>query len=200
MRVVLLVEGDTETALKEHLRRFLAERANLENKQPLGLDTRQNVTDIKSKLVHRVRLELQKSDVLAVVGLVDVFPKYKDATDAKTQLRNAAGNHPQFYAHAAQYDVEAWLLPYWNDICRRLRVQRQSPGSDPEQVNGANPPAHRLQELYRLAKPKARKYAKVTEMRTLLANKDLTVAANQCPELKAFLNTLLNLGGLILLL
>jgi hypothetical protein len=194
--IVLLVEGDTEAALKQHLKTFLDKRAQTAGKERIRLDIRSEVNRKPDKLGRRIGLELEQPGVTAVVGLIDVFPRFRDAAAAKAYLREAAGNRPNFYAHAAQFDVEAWLLPYWDDICRRVGVRRARPGGKPETVNDTNPPAYRLQELYRLAKPKPRQYVKTTEMFAILQGKDLTVAAGQCPELKAFLNTLLTLSGL----
>lgn len=94
-----------------------------------------------------------------------------------------------------QYEVEAWLLPYWEAICGRVGVRQARPGPDPEKVDLDHPPSRRLEELYRLAKP-SRRYIKTIEMATILRGRDLTVAAGQCPELMALLNTLLSLGGL----
>lgn len=63
-------------------------------------------------------------------------------------------------------------------------------------MNGQKPPAYHLDELYRQVKPRARKYNKPIEMRDILRGKDLTIAADACPEFKSFLNTLLALNGL----
>jgi hypothetical protein len=131
--------------------------------------------------------------------LIDVYPEFASAQEAKEFLRDAAENNPRFYAHAAQYEVEAWLLPYWDSICQRLKVQKKVPGQNPELVNHVRPPSEHLKELYRLAKTRPRKYIKTTERNAILRGKDLTIAANQCPEFKALLNTLLQLGGLALL-
>jgi len=46
-----------------------------------------------------------------------------------------------------------------------------------------------------MAKP-PRKYIKPIEMAVILAHQDLRIAADQCPELKSLLNTLLTLGSL----
>jgi hypothetical protein len=110
-------------------------------------------------------------------------------------LRKAVGDEPRFHAHAAQFDFEAWLLPYWDDICRRLKVKKQKPGTNPEEVNRLKPPSKHLSELYRLAKP-TRSYDKARDGKAILRDKDLTVAASQCPELKSLLNTLLDCAGL----
>jgi hypothetical protein len=196
--VVLLVEGETETALKGKLKAFLDEQAEAEGRPKVALRTRDIMTLNRSKLRRRVSLELRDPRVTAVVGLIDVYPNFISADDARQFLRSAVGDEPRFYAHAAQYDVEAWLLPYWDFICKRLGVQRARPGTNPEEVNRDHPPSKRLNELYRIAKP-SRKYVKPIEMAAILRNQDLTVAANQCPELKSLLNTLLTFGNLTLL-
>ena len=196
MTIVLLVEGDTESALKEHLKSFLDQRAVLEGKPRVRLTTRTQVDLSEGRFRRRVRLELETPGVTAVVALIDVYPKFADAAAAKTALHEKAGHPANFYAHAAQFEVEAWLLPYWDDICRRVGVQRAMPGADPEQVDQDTPPSRHLGELYRLAKPRQRRYVKAAEMRAILRGKDLTMSASRCPELKSFLNTLLMLGDL----
>jgi hypothetical protein len=195
MTIILLVEGATEIALKQHLKNFLDQRAKAEGQPRVALQTRTIMNPSLAKLKGRIRLELSQSGVTAVVGLIDVYPNFISAEKAKAFLREAADNDPRFYAHAAQYDVEAWLLPYWGSICQRLNVQRNVPGQHPEQVNQNTPPSKHLAELYRLARP-ARKYIKPIEMAAILQGKDLTIAADQCPELEALLNTLLKLSGL----
>ncbi|MCI0398478.1 MAG: DUF4276 family protein [Chloroflexi bacterium] len=196
MKIVLLVEGDTEIALKRHLKAFLDQRARAAGQPLVRLDTRTGIPLASDKLRRRVERELGAPEVAGVVGLVDVFPNFQSAAQARARLHEAAGRNPGFHAHAAQYDVEAWLLPYWQDICRRVGVQHAPPGGNPEEVNGVNPPAYRLRTLYRLARPRPRKYVKTTEMFAILQDKDLTIAAGRCPEFKAFLNTLLTLSDL----
>ena len=195
MTVVLLVEGGTETVLKDHLKHFLDVRADSEGRPKVALRTKDIMTLNEGKLRGRIRLELNVSDVTALVGLVDVYPRFADAAAAKAFLLRAANGDPRFYAHAAQYEVEAWLLPYWEAICGRVGVRQAKPGPDPEKVDLDRPPSRRLEELYRLAKP-SRRYIKTIETATILRGRDLTVAAGQCPELMVLLNTLLSLGGL----
>ena len=199
MSVVLLAEGDTERALKEHLKSFLDHRALLEGRQRITLLSRSYLSVRKDKLSRQVQLLLDEPGIEAVVALIDVYPSFADAVEAKSWLRESAGESRRFYAHAAQFDVEAWLLPYWDEICRRLKLVKRKPGPHPEHVDGHKPPAYHLDELYRQVKPKARKYNKPIEMREILRGKDLIVAADACPEFKAFLNTLLALNGLAVL-
>ncbi len=192
MTVILLAEGETEKALTNKLKAFFDERAGVEGKPRIALRSR--VIQLRPEKLHRqVRLELADSRTAAVVGLVDVFPKFADASEAKKFLQEAVGDEPRFYPHAAQYDVEAWLLPYWDVICRRVGVKHNRPGDNPELVDRERPPSKRLAELYATVK---RKYIKPIEMDNILRDQDLTVAASQCAELKSLLNTLLTLGGL----
>jgi hypothetical protein len=55
----------------------------------------------------------------AVIALTDIYTgtrDFEDAADAKSKMRQWVGPNPLFHPHAAQYDFEAWLLPYWTDI------------------------------------------------------------------------------------
>ena len=195
MSVVLLVEGKTETALRAVLKRFLDERAEAQGKPRIALRTKPMMTLNQGKLRGRIRRELSEPGVAAVVGLIDVYPDFASAEAAKRFLREAADDDPRFFAHAAQYEVEAWLLPFWDAICRRLRVRQAPPGPWPEQVDLERPPSLRLGERYRRAKP-PRKYIKTLEMSAILGRLGLAPAAACCPELKALLNTLLAVGDL----
>jgi hypothetical protein len=200
--IVLLVEGSTEKALTNKIKEFLDERALVHRRSKVALRPKPLMSIREEELAKRIRLELQNPRVAAVVGLIDVFPNFRSAEEAKQFLQRAAeraGVAERFDAHAAQYDVEAWLLPYWDDICRRIGVQQRRPGHNPELVDETNPPSYRLKELYQRAKNPARKYVKTIEMPEILKDKDLTVSANACPEFKSLLNTLLRAGGLPLL-
>jgi len=201
MTIVLLVEGSTEKALTNKIKQFLDGRAQAHGQPRIALKPKPLISLREDELTRRIRLESQDPRVTAVVGLIDVFPNFKHAGEARDFLQHAAnraGAGQRFHAHAAQYDVEAWLLPYWDDICRRIDVQQGHPGNNPELVDDTRPPSYRLRELYRRAKP-PRKYRKTIEMPVILEGRDLTIAANACPELKSLLNTLLGVSHLPLL-
>lgn len=200
MRIVLLVEGETEIALKAVLKQFLDQHAAQHGQPYVRLQMRKIKSFNEESLGRQIRLELQARENTAVVGLIDVFPRFKHANAAKDYLVEAtrrAGVSHGFHAHAAQYDVEAWLLPYWDDICERIGFRQSRPGHNPEEVDDIKPPSFHLRELYRRAR---REYTKTDQMPIILANKDLTIAANACPELKGLLNTLLTLSNLPTLL
>jgi len=196
---VLLVEGQTEIALKRIIKEYLDQRAEEQGQPRIRLQTRRfKRLNNSEEMGRQIKFELQTQGVDAVIGLVDVFPHFRhaDAAIAKRFLNEAArraGVTHGFYAHAAQYDVEAWLIPFWEDVCQRIGVHQGRPGNRPEQVDGTHPPSYRLRDLYRRAQ---REYTKTTEMSAILKGKDLTIAANACPELKNLLNTLLALSYL----
>lgn len=132
-----------------------------------------------------------------MIALVDVKgPKrFSNAQEAIAFLQEC---HPsedrRFRPHAAQFEVEAWLLPFWDDICKRLKVNSQAPAANPEAVNHALPPSHHLFELYRKAKP-SRRYDKVRDAPTILTAKNLPTAAKACPQLGALLRSLEELAS-----
>ncbi|HET6840526.1 MAG TPA: DUF4276 family protein [Candidatus Angelobacter sp.] len=197
MKITILVEGKTETAFKPHLISFL--KLKLEGRMPrldifpyhgripTGQDLRRKVEYLLSGR--------QPSD--AVIALTDVYTgtsDFKDAADAKAKLRLWVGPNSSFYPHAAQYDFEAWLLPYWKDIQKIAGHNRNAPAGLPETVNHTRPPSYHIREIFRIGSCRD-DYSKPRDANRILRGKDLGVAANQCPELKAFLNTIITLSG-----
>ena len=103
------------------------------------------------------------------------------------------GKEPRFHPHAAQYEVEAWLLPYWPQIQKLARHDQSAPSGDPECINHHNPPARRIREVFR--RGKSRDYVKTRDFGKILEGQDLSAAIARCPELKALVNTILNICG-----
>ena len=131
----------------------------------------------------------------AVIALTDVYTgtkEFKDASDAKKKMLQWVGTNERFYPHVAQHDFEAWLLPFWSTIQRLAKHNQKAPPGTPETVNHANPPAHRIKALFEAGKSRD-SYSKPRDAKRILKDQDLLFSANQCPELKAFLNTILNL-------
>jgi hypothetical protein len=195
LTIVLLVEGKTEAALKDVLKGFLDKRAAREGKAKVRLVTKPLDSRLlnQERVLDQVRMSLRDPETVCVVGLLDVYPRFQSAQDARGFLRQAVGAETRFHPHAAQFEVEAWLLPFWKDICQKLGVQRQPPGGKPEEVNLQNPPSHHLSRLFKLAK---RNYDKPRDLKAILQGKDIETVAAQCPGFKAFLNTLLMCAGL----
>jgi hypothetical protein len=135
-----------------------------------------------------------------VVALVDVKGppgpsglRFPAAADAVTWLRTLCPDNERYFAHAAQHDLEAWLLPYWSTAAKKAGTPSvKAPSGNPEGINHDKPPSWHLADLYRRS---AKKYSKPRDGADILRGQDLTIAAAQCPQFKLFLNTLLTLAG-----
>lgn len=198
MTIVLLVEGRTERVLAEALRAFLQQ--HLAGRMPqLHFDRFDGRLPKQAKLKKRVHLWLndRSRPVDAVIALTDVYTgsrDFEDAADAKRKVRQWVGNEPRFHPHAAQYEFEAWLLPYWSTILRLAGHQKPRPAGNPERVNHTKPPSHHLSELFRAGTSRT-DYVKTRDAKRILRDQDLSVAARECAELASLLNTLLQIGG-----
>lgn len=196
VRIAILVEGATERAFKPVLLGFLAPR--LAGRMPrLDFLPQDGRIPKAEKLRRDVRLLLRDHD--AVIALTDVYtgttpPDFADAADAKAKMRAWVGAEPRFHPHAAQHDFEAWLLPYWPRVQRLAGNDLPPPAAAPESVNHATPPSRHLAEAFRTGTGK-RRYSKTRDATAILRDQDLAVAADRCPELKAFLTTILRLAG-----
>ncbi len=202
MKITILVEGKTEKAFKPYLREFLNARLGEKPKPKLDFflcDGRIYKGDKLRRTVEELLQNGKPSD--AVIALTDVYTGTKDftdASDAKRKMRAWVGEESRFYPHAAQYDFEAWLLPFWSDIQKLAGHNRRAPAGPPEAVNHEKPPSYHIRELFENGTAK-RSYSKARDAGRILHGKDLAVAASKCPELKAFLNTILKLSGAKLL-
>lgn len=195
MKIVLIVEGKTEEVFLEPLRGFLQKRLR-EEMPRLSPDKRGGRIPTGAKLKRAVERHLAEG-ADAVIVLTDVYTgtrEFTDAADAKKKMHDWVGPEARFYPHAALYDFEAWLIPYWEDIQRLSGSNRAKPSQNPETLNHTKPPAHRISEVFRTG-TKRQYYVKPRDAKRILEGKDLTVAANQCCELKALLNTILFLCG-----
>lgn len=195
MKIAILVEGRTEKAFLPHLREFL--KARLAGNMPrLIMFKYDGPIPKQAKLRRTVENLFGAPDwAEAVIALTDVYTGTKDfidAADAKAKMRSWVGQNNRFFPHAAQHDFEAWLLPYWDEIQRIAGSNRTAPPGLPESVNHNRPPSHHIREIFRVGTSRD-DYSKVRDASRILKNQDLTVAAMMCPELKAFLNTILTL-------
>ena len=133
----------------------------------------------------------------AVIALTDVYTgtrDFLDAGDAKAKMRQWVGKQPEFYPHVALHDFEAWLIPYWEDIQRLAGHNMRKPGNNPEAIDHLKPPSHHIKEIFEKGNCRD-SYRKPRDGMRILRDKDLLIAANACPELRALLNTILRLSG-----
>ncbi|MBU6385876.1 MAG: DUF4276 family protein [Planctomycetes bacterium] len=200
MRIAILVEGRTERVFQPFLRSFLS--VHLQGQMPkLDFVPQDGGIPTNDKLLRVVEYLLndRKSPADAVIALTDVYtgknpPVFLDANDAKQKLHQWVRGNPNFYPHVALYDFEAWLLPYWSKIQRLARTNRTPPSTNPEAVNHGNPPAYRLQEVFRTGGHK-KSYSKTIDAPRILNGEDLLVSINACSELKSFVNRIIELCG-----
>lgn len=199
MKITLIVEGRTEKAFLPYLRKFLQD--HLRGKMPrLDVNPYNGHIPTGDKLGRIVRNLLTGRDAADhVIALTDVYtgthpPEFLDASDAKTKLRAWVGSEPRFHPHAAQYDFEAWLLPYWPSVQRLAGHNRTAPSGNPETVNHNNPPAHRINQVFEMGQCRD-SYVKPRDAGRILRENDLSVSIGQCAELKELVNTIIRLCG-----
>ncbi len=199
MKISIIVEGKTEKAFMLHLREYLKKRlpVRMPKLDPVPYDGR---IPKEKKLKRLVENLLQGSNAADyVIALTDVYtgttpPDFENAADAKAKMRSWVGNEPRFHPHAAQYDFEAWLLPYWPTIQRLAKHNKAAPVGHPETVNHQNPPADRIKEIFEIGSCRD-SYIKPRDAGRILRDNDLSIAIAQCEELKAFVNTILSICG-----
>ena len=191
MKITLIVEGSTEKAFLPHLRNYLQPR--LADRMPILDPYPSNGSIPKGDKLKREVARLlsdRRSPSDHVIALTDVYTganpsDFSDAADAKAKMRQWVGHEPKFHPHAAQFEFEAWLLPYLPQILN---------GRNPEQVNHNNPPSHRIKDALRRGQGRYN-YVKPRDTNRILDKEDLNKAIQQCPELKSLVNTILSICG-----
>ncbi len=199
MKIAIIVEGNTETAFLPHLMNFLKTRleGNMPKLDPIPYHGRIPTDDKLKRLVKN--LLSGRNAANHVIALTDVYtgsrpPNFTDAVDAKNKMRQWVGVEPRFHPHVAQYEFEAWLLPYWSTIQKLAGHKKAAPGINPEKVNHNNPPAHRIKEIFEAGKCRD-SYVKPRDAGRILRDNDLSVSIAQCPELKALVNMIISTCG-----
>ncbi len=197
IKIALIVEGKTEKIFLPVLRDFLKRRltGKMPNLDPFPYDGRIPTGDKLKRVV--VTLLRGSRPAHHVIALTDVYtgsqpPDFHDAIQAKQKMKQWVGHEPRFHPHAAQYDFEAWLLPYWSTIQRLAGHNRAVPVGNPETVNHHNPPAHRIKEIFEAGHCRD-SYVKPRDARRILEENDLSIAVDRCAELKALVNTIFTL-------
>ena len=197
MKISLIVEGKTETAFRDAVRKFLESRIP-------GRMPKLDVVCCDGRIPTGEKLKRQVSRLLggsrpadAVIALTDVYTgthQFADAADVKSKMTDWVGGEPHFHPHAAQHDFEAWLLPYWDTIQELAQHNKAAPAGRPEDVNHTQPPSYHIAQLFRAGKCR-KHYSKVRDGKRILRDANLLDAATECPELRALLNTILRLCG-----
>lgn len=200
-RIALILEGETERVFLPHLRAFL--QIHLSEKMP----SIRAVTGVRGRIPKGKQLKTMVANLLKdrhrpadfVVALTDVYTgtrpfDFKDAKDAKFKMKEWVGSEIRFFPHAAQYEFEAWLIPYWPALQKMAGHDKSAPSGSPESVNHDKPPSKWIKELFEIG-TRGKSYSKQRDAEGVLRNNDLSIAISQCPELKSFINTILTICG-----
>lgn len=198
MKIAVIVEGATEKEfliiLQEYLESHLAGR--MPKLDPVTCHGPIPKGDGLRKLVQNLLSGKNACD--HAIALTDVYtgaepPDFLDANDARAKMRQWVGNEPRFHPHAAQYESEAWLLPFWRRIKELARTSKDQPAGNPELVNYNNPPSQHIREAFRTS---GLGYVKARDVRRIIQHgSNLSTAIEKCSELKAFVNTILSICG-----
>ena len=198
MKIAIIVEGKTEKAFIPYLREYLKIhlRENIPKLDLVPYDGRIPKEEKLKRVVNHLLRGKRAADY--VMALTDVYtgstpPDFQNAADAKTKMRQWTENNPRFHPHAAQYDFEAWLLPYWETIQRLSKHNRNAPSGNPEDINHGRPPSYWIKEIFEIGACRD-SYIKPRDAGRILKGNDLSVAVRQCPELKSFVNTIILLS------
>jgi len=194
----LFVEGHTERSIPAFLKRWLDPRLS----RPVGIKPVRfkGSGDYLKNFSQRVRKDLDSGELIAVVGLQDLygaplsFPlnsttaaKYKWA---KSELEHRV-EHTRFHQHFAVHETEAWLLSDPGIFPTAIRDRLEAAANTPESVNFKQPPAKLLQLLYRAT---GREYRKLVDGSALFGKLDPNRAYERCPHLKVLLDDMLALA------
>ncbi len=199
MKYVLLVEGRTESkAVAPFLKRWLDRRL----KTPVGIKIAKAAgwAKMKKDAPDRAANYLSQNDVIAVVGLLDLYgPDYPPGKTAiadryewlkseieRTVHRRVAGD--RFAQFLAVHEFEAWLLadPPTLPEAIRCRLPRHE---SPERINFDKPPKKLLRELYRSCLN--REYREIGDGAQLFGKLDVETAYRKCPYLRQLLDWML---------
>ena len=197
MKIILLVEGDTERFLPPFFKRWLDPQTP--TRVSIKPQNFKGVGDYRARFAKTARLYLGTPEVAGVIGVIDYHNSglnYPPGTLAerclwaKQQFENQV-NDSRFYQHFAVHETEAWLLAQPGILPQDIGGAFKN-AHEPEKVNSNHPPGKRLNDLYQ--KHLGKKCRKPTEGSTLFSKLDPSVAYMKCPHLKLLLDDLLALA------
>ncbi len=189
MKISILAEGATEKAFEKALSDFIYLCLGPDASRPSIKIRPQGGAIPTGDKLHRLVQQWLAAGADYVIVLTDIHgTEFTSADDAKQKILTWVNHHPKVRAHVALRDFEAWLIPYWDDLCKIAGKKAPKPAGPPEKVNHAKPPAHRIRALFTQGN---RNYTKPVTARAILSKHGLERAVEACPELKALTDTIL---------
>ncbi len=198
MKIRLLVEGKTETGLRELLAR--AVNATLDRCCGISIRQYEGVSDLRKKIGSRVEDEIKNSQALVVYCVVDLY-HYFDSTDERRTLpaleqaeavKNDLLNQIDAkYRDRARifviiHEIETWMLADADTISKKLKTSL-NPFVNLEGDKSYNEPAKFLTELFRTH---GKRYNKVKEGVPLLQKADWEKIYKSCKVFKSLVDSL----------
>ena len=83
---------------------------------------------------------------------------------------------------------------FWHTIQNLAGHNTTAPGGAPETVNHNKPPSYHIKQVYEIGRCRD-SYIKPRDAKRILNENDPSVAIGQCPELKLFIDTILEVSG-----
>lgn len=197
MKIVLFVEGKTETYLPQFFQRWLAPPRVPASVGIAAVNLR-GVANYRSEIRKRTLVALAEPGVIGAIGLIDFYASglrypagniWHQYNWARQTIQSEV-NHPRFRQHFAVHETEAWLLSEPDNFPRE--ISERLPKGAPESVNHRNPPSHVIANAYQTRLQ--RRYKKPTEGAKLFAKLDPDRASERCPHLKLLLDEMLDLA------
>jgi hypothetical protein len=204
VKIVLMVESWTEKqkGLRDFLRRWLDPQLP----QPVGLravrfDGSGNYLD---DIALKTQMYLEEDDTIAVFGLLDLYglphritddyPRNAELDDKIASARRYVTNliaepyRGRFRQHFAVHETEAWFFSDPKIFPPDIRLPA-SYTERPEAIDFDEPPAQRLDQLWKRACD--RSYKKTTQARNLFPRLDPVLVYNKCPNFRHMMDEML---------
>lgn len=113
-----MVEGETEKIFLDSVQEFLRPRCPAGEMPKLVARPLNSNVPPRRELIKIVRALLQdESDHVIILTDVKGQNNFNDAQDAIAQIESRLADLPEInqrvFVHAAQYEIEAWLIPFW---------------------------------------------------------------------------------------
>ena len=196
MKLVVLVEGETEKGLKTLLLKRDLRRAG--KKVGIEIKNLRGGPELISKLPYLVEEYRAEKNVLAVFALLDLqglpieFPKscsgvkQKTAYARKEILADVATKHRAAVSiHFAVREIEAWIFADDEVLKNHIGKKAKAPGTEPEQINDTTKPSEHMRRLFK--RHKGKQYIKVRDGVRMLGMVDPETVAAKCPHFKAMI-------------
>jgi hypothetical protein len=200
VKFVLFCEGWTEKgALPDFLRRWLDSKLPVKvGVQPVRFN---GWAEMAKDSPVKARLHLCRSDVIAVVALLDLhgptfYPPDRTTVAERYQWAKAhiekQADQPRFLQFFAVHEIEAWILSQPDLLPPAVRKKLPGKHEKPETVNFDEPPAYLLNRLY--VETTGRTYKKRTYGEELFRRLDPQVVWEKCPYFRELADELVNLA------